>query len=137
MTRLTAESLFNNPKDALIAMADGNPGAITAMIGLMEASPKVDPQSAFGPMTPLIGLDSLAIYGTDVWVLFKDVCGQDITCTLAVLRAHQLGILTSEEIKDALTQGVSEEKTALRDRAETIVEDVQARLDEFAQTEDN
>ncbi len=137
MTRLNSMEMLGNPKEALIALADGNPGAITAMIGLMEASPKVDPQDAFGAMGPLISLDELAIYGTDVWVLFKDVCGQDTTCTLAVLRAHQLGILTSKEIKEALTQGGSEEKTALRDRAETIVEDVQARLDEFAQIEDD
>jgi hypothetical protein len=37
-------------------------------------------------------LDSLGIYGPNVWVIFKDVCEQNHARMLAVLRATQLGI---------------------------------------------
>jgi hypothetical protein len=43
-------------------------------------------------------LDSLGIYGPNVWVIFKDVCEQNHARMLAVLRATQLGMLSSEAL---------------------------------------
>jgi hypothetical protein len=43
---------------------------------------------------PVMLLDSLGIYGPNVWV-FKDVCEQNHARMLAVLRATQLGMLSS------------------------------------------
>ena len=34
--------------DILMKLSEGNPGALTAMMGLMHAAPKVDPDAAFG-----------------------------------------------------------------------------------------
>jgi hypothetical protein len=42
-------------------------------------------------------LDSLGIYGPNVWVIFKDVCEQNHARMLAVLRATQL-MLSSEAL---------------------------------------
>jgi hypothetical protein len=42
-------------------------------------------------------LDSLGIYGPNVWVIFKDVCEQNHARMLAV-RATQLGMLSSEAL---------------------------------------
>jgi hypothetical protein len=40
----------------------------------------------------------LGIYGPNVWVIFKDVCEQNHARMLAVLRATQLGMLSSEAL---------------------------------------
>jgi hypothetical protein len=45
-------------------------------------------------------LDSLGIYGPNVWVIFKDVCEQNHARMLAVLRATQLDMLSSEALLD-------------------------------------
>jgi len=89
MARIT--SLNMTGTDILIAMADGNPGAITACMTLMEDAERVDPDSVLGAMSPIFALDTLGIYGSRIWMLYKDVCKQDTARVLALLRAHQLG----------------------------------------------
>ena len=135
MARLDMSNLFN-PIQGIIALADGNPGAVSALATLMQTSEDTDPENAFGSMSPIISLDEMEVYGWQIWVLFKDVCEQDPVKTLAVLRARQLGILSKEEILDGLTESFhSPEKDALRTKVTDIVAKVQAELPSFAQQE--
>lgn len=55
--------------EAMVNMVEGNPGAITVLVKLME-----DP---LGLIT-LASLDDRMIYGADIWIAYKDICGQDI-----------------------------------------------------------
>ncbi len=89
--------------DILLSFAEGNPGAITAMLELMKASPVIDPDSAFAELSPLISLDNLDCYGPRIWMLYKDVCGQDTTNVLAVMRANQLGYISEREVNRAIS----------------------------------
>jgi hypothetical protein len=60
---------------------------------LMKHSEEIDPLSYLKVIGPVMLLDSLGIYGPNVWVIFKDVCEQNHARMLAVLRATQLGML--------------------------------------------
>ena len=100
MPRLTDLSMTT--MDVLMALADGNPGAINVMMLMMEQGEKIDPDSAFGVFGGIVALDTHGIYGSRIWCLYKDVCGQSIEETLAALRAVQLGIARASDLSAAI-----------------------------------
>lgn len=55
-------------KQSVIKMCDGNPGAINVMMGL---------HVEFGETAifTIRKMDALGIYGSDIWLAYKDVCG--------------------------------------------------------------
>jgi hypothetical protein len=79
--------------DTLIAMGEGNPGGLTVLMELLDKGDKIDPDSALGGFANVLDLDTLGIYGSRIWMLYKDVCGQDLVKTIGVLRAWQLGFV--------------------------------------------
>jgi hypothetical protein len=89
MSRIT---LKMSTMDLLMELSEGNPGALTAMLTLMNDAPMIDPQAWAGELQPLLSLDAHAIYGSQIWVLYKDVCGQSSLNVLTLLRAVQLGL---------------------------------------------
>lgn len=99
-------SKITNPyitiSEAVAAVAEGNPGAISAMASCMKAVSLVDPQHILGPAGIILQLDSFEIYGPRVWMLFKDVCGQDAKNMIAALRSVQLGLRTREQLNEAI-----------------------------------
>jgi hypothetical protein len=81
--------------DAVAKIAEGNIGAAVCIMDLMKHSEEIDPLS-YLVIGPVMLLDSLGIYGPNVWVIFKDVCEQNHARMLAVLRATQLGMLQAK-----------------------------------------
>jgi hypothetical protein len=81
-------------------MSDGNPGAIQVCIEILAKSSKIDPQGI--PLAGIMYLDSMGIYGPNIWMLFKDVCRENIALMIAVLRSYQLGFITECNLKDAI-----------------------------------
>jgi hypothetical protein len=67
----------------------------------------------------LLLLDSFAIYGANIWLLFKDVCGQNIVHMIAVLRAVQLGLVDERTVHEAIdgtsTLSIDEVLSAVRE----------------------
>ncbi|MDJ0952458.1 MAG: hypothetical protein QNJ81_02140 [Acidimicrobiia bacterium] len=63
--------LKDNLKDVIVKMAEGNPGGLTVMMKIME----VDPMDG---LFRLLDLDDMNIRGSQIWVGYKDHCGQDI-----------------------------------------------------------
>lgn len=86
----------------LIKMAEGNPGAATVLMGIIKDCEKIDPDSAFGGLGVILSLDTYGIYGPRIWMLYKDVCEQDLIKTLAVLRGVQLGLLDEAILSNAI-----------------------------------
>jgi len=85
--------LTDSITDVISKMSDGNPGAITVCIRLLNETEKVDPDSALRGLGAILSLDTFNIHGSRIWMLFKDVCKEDIVKTIAILRACQLGFL--------------------------------------------
>ena len=85
-------------------LSNGNPGAATALFEMLTLGAKVDPDSFAAGFTGLLNLDSFGIYGTDIYVLYSDICERNVTKTLAVLRAVQLGLFDREILKNACSR---------------------------------
>jgi len=83
---------------AMLKMIEGNPGAASVLNLAYRNNVRIDPDNVFGEIGPLFSLDTLGIYGSRIWMLYKDVCGQDITNFLGILRANQLGFLAESDL---------------------------------------
>lgn len=95
-------TLTDNAQSAIAKLSEGNPGALNVCCQLYQETPEIDPDAAFGGLSSLLALDTLGIYGAEIWMLFKDVCGQNLSRTVAVLRANQLGLLSDAKLKRAI-----------------------------------
>jgi len=113
-------------QDVIIALAEGNPGALNVCIRVAKEAAAIDQDNALASLGPLLTLDSNGIYGSRIWMLWKDVCGQDMINFLGVLRAKQLGIVSSEE----LTGAVQDWPTSKID-LKTVLELVREQLPRF------
>lgn len=121
MSRINLEQPI---KDAIIVMAEGNPGAMTTCVELLKNGGEIDPQGQNGVLF-LLSLDSLEIYGSRIYMLWNDVCQRSLLHTCAVLRGWQLGLLTSKEINLAIDNwGEGLDK-------ELILSQIQERLTQF------
>lgn len=94
--------LMDTPVTAMVKMSEGVPGAVVVLSSLFAETPKIDPQSALGGLGVMLYLDDMGIYGSKIWILYKDICGQDIRSVVALIRAVQLGLLPERELKRAI-----------------------------------
>ena len=81
--------------DAIFALAGGNPGAISVLMTLMQ-EPSLDLADVFAT------LDMLEIYESRIWMLYKDVCKQNIQSFVALLYAWKFGIITETELNHGI-----------------------------------
>jgi hypothetical protein len=112
---------------AIIKMAGGNPGAITVMADMVRQGGFIDPDDFMGGFGAVLGLDSHGIYEHRIWMLYKDVCNQNLVHMLGLLRACQLGMLSDVKLDKAIdgTEPLSE------DQVVGYLVQVQTRLPNF------
>lgn len=53
MAETRIKSLDMRPVDMMIILAEGNPGAVSAMMACAAAATTIDPDSALGPLAPI------------------------------------------------------------------------------------
>jgi len=94
--------LTDSTRSAIVKLCEGNPGALSVCLEIITNDARIDPQALLHGIGPLLMLDSLGIYGPRIWMLYKDVCGQDLVKTLAVLRSWQLGHTSKQKIDHAI-----------------------------------
>lgn len=88
--------------DAIMKLVEGNPGAISVVTQMVQRNSNIDPDDAFSELGPLLALDSHAIYGSRIWMLYKDVCKHNLNHTLGLLRCVQMGILDEKKLQHAI-----------------------------------
>ena len=88
--------------DAVIKLSEGNPGATTVCVQILNEGNSIDPDMVLGGFGILSILDTYNIYGSRIWMLFKDVCKQDLVKTIAALRACQMGLFPIEKLQYAI-----------------------------------
>lgn len=66
-------SLTDSPRDMMIKMSEGNPGAITALCELVK-----NDESGMNGMMLMLHLDDMNIRGSQVWIGYKDHCKRDV-----------------------------------------------------------
>jgi hypothetical protein len=93
--------LNDDIKTILFNMSDGNQGALTVLMELLKPQTnEIDPDSLLGGFGSILSLDTIGIYGTDIYVLYNDICDQNLTLFIALLRAHQLGLINDVLLRD-------------------------------------
>lgn len=90
--------LGHSSLDTLHELSEGNPGALTVCMQLLQS--KHDPDNFLGGLGNLLSMDTNGVYGSNIWILFKDCCGQQILNMVTVFRAVQLGIISEKEMWD-------------------------------------
>jgi hypothetical protein len=97
MGRIT---LNDTSLDAIMKMADGNSGALQAIILIIEKHKQIDPQALMGGIGALLSLDDHEIYGSSIYILFNDKCNRDVRRMLMLMRATQLGFFSHLKLKE-------------------------------------
>jgi hypothetical protein len=94
--------LKNTTMTAIIKMSEGNPGALTVCLRLLKEVPYYDPDNIMEGLGVLLLLDTLGIYGSRIWMFYKDFCKENIGHVILVMRAYQLGIITQAQVDTAI-----------------------------------
>ncbi len=113
MTRI---QLDDNMMTIVQKMSEGNPGAVSVLMSILARGSSIDPDGALGGMGAVLSLDTHGIYRDRIWMLFKNVAGEDLEATLGVLRSVQLGILSDAEMQAAIDGAGSLDLTSVRTR---------------------
>lgn len=100
-------SLDDSIEQIVTKLSDGNPGSISVIVQLLKGEAAIDPDTAVPGLGTLFYFDSFGIYGSDIWVLFKDVCGGKLVNLVALFRGFQLGLVNRAQIEDSLKLGES------------------------------
>lgn len=78
----------DNIEEIITEMSEGNPGALTVLTQIVEDK---DPIRF---MNFAMKLDSLGMYGSDIWLGYKDHCDQDVE------KYHELVMDGDQELID-------------------------------------
>lgn len=77
-------TMYDNLTSVVAKLSEGNPGAMNACCLLIKEGGSVYP---YGNSFEYIkDLDDLGIYGTDIYVLWSDICQRDLAKMIATLR---------------------------------------------------
>jgi hypothetical protein len=79
-------------KDIVLEMSEGDPGAIIVCMRLVNEGGDIDKDAREAGFLALTSLDALEVYGPDIWLLYKDVAGENLSVMMCILRAHQFGL---------------------------------------------
>lgn len=94
-------TIYDSTKSAIVKMVEGNPGAIDACMCLLKEGEKINASNTFGGFVYILTLDKCGIYGTDIYVLWNDICKKNTLNMIAVLTAVQLGMFDGKVLADA------------------------------------
>lgn len=92
-TRITADMSF---QDMLITMSEGNPGALTCMMQMMNSDPMA--------LLDILLFDSMGIYGSKIYMVWNDCCGRDMAKFKETIKAFREGKFSEEEIHENLSR---------------------------------
>ena len=100
--------------EKLIRVGKGNPGAISVLTEMMRRAPEI-----------VLHLETLNIVGSRIWMLYKDVCKEDIAKTILLVYANKIGIISKESLDKAIDnygEGLDVEETVKQVEKELVKE---------------
>lgn len=89
-------ALGDTATEIILKLSDGNPGALTVIREMLSRQF----HNVHGAML-ILWLDEWEIYGSMIWVLFKDGCHEDFGLLERAIRSVQMGYLTKGDILDS------------------------------------
>lgn len=133
MNRNTRINLQDDAMSAIVKLSDGNPGAMNVCMQLLQNGEKIDPDNFMGGLGCLLSLDTHGIYGSDIYVLNKDICDRDLVKTIGMLRACQLGFLSESILKVACSRQDRSGKDLIK--VDELLLKVKQQLPKFGSTD--
>lgn len=97
-------NLTDSTTDVVVKMSDGNPGAMDVIMKLLTQANNIDSNDIMGGLGKILLLDTYGIYGTDIYVLYNDICDRNLSKMVAVIRATQMGLFNSHILRDACSR---------------------------------
>ena len=94
-------SLFDTPVKIITEMSEGNPGAMTVVMQLMDLGNKGE----FKAITTLLFLDTLEVYGSRLYMLWNDCCDRDINVMMDIVKQVQQGSRSHEDFNKHIGNG--------------------------------
>lgn len=85
--------------EGITKMAEGNPGAAVFIGEILDKN-----RLKIGGVDALFMADHLQIYGSNLYVLFSDICDKDPDAAIIVLNSVMLGWLDADRLKDACSR---------------------------------
>ena len=92
-TRITANM---DMKEMLMTMAEGNPGALTCMMSMLQTDPMA--------LLDILYFDSMGIYGSKIYMLWNDCCGRDMSKFKETIKYLRSGAVSEEKIHENLNR---------------------------------
>lgn len=120
-------------QEIVVKLSKGNPGAVRVLCEMLKETAFIDPDSLLGALTCLLQLDMMGIYGDGIWLLYKDICGEDLVKTIAVVRASQLGFIHPDKVVEAINCHRVAQPQAAEIYPDDLLAKVQERLPAFGQ----
>jgi hypothetical protein len=93
--------LTDNTMDVVVKMSEGNPGAMNALMEILSKGKLIDTDDPIQGLGAILMLDTLGIYGSDIYVLHSDICDRNLAKTLAVIRGTQFGYFDGKLLANA------------------------------------
>ena len=119
----------HNIIQCITMLAKGNPGACTCLCKLLEYTFHDHCELPVHGVNVLRLLDKYGIYGTDIYVLWNDICDEDYFKVLELLSAVEIGFLDSATLCDACSRQDYSGKNLID--VDQIVHDVKSVLPYF------
>lgn len=82
-------------ESAMIKMSERNPGALTVLMILIK-------EDEMNVIKYVLALDALEIYGSNIYILWNDCCGRDVSKVKDIIDSWQSGNLLEEDIHKAI-----------------------------------
>lgn len=90
--------LYDSIESTIMKMSEGNPGAITILLKMLKTPEAFEPAH---PLMEILSLDTLGIYGSDIWDLGEYVCQrQNMDILRLISLNHSYGKLSQEVLHD-------------------------------------
>lgn len=94
--------MFDDIISAVTKLCNGNPGAINACCVLIKEGAHISPY--IDGYRYIMILDSIGIYGTDIYVLWSDICQRDLAKMMAMLRIAKRNPNKADLLRDACSR---------------------------------
>ncbi len=91
--------IFDDPTSIIIKLSEGNPGAINVCSLLIKEGGAIYPYE--DGFEYIKNLDNIGIYGTDIYVLWNDICQCDLAKMISLLRIAIRDPYKANLLKDA------------------------------------
>lgn len=113
-------SLNDSIQDVIFKLSGGNPGAISVLSQVYQNAYNIDTFTSLGSLAYYLQLDSLGIRGSMIWILYKDICKENILHFMAVIRAVQMGIVAHSDLTTAVLEASQGIRNSSIDSADAL-----------------